>query len=646
MAETIPHDGPDPFEPQPDQSQEKPSQFSWEGMKNSLGNLYHAFGDAPRLNPVVDSAVMAGDLYNGNLGEGTAEHPSSQNGFQRGFDVFNQVVNPFAGKPSPETERDLETGLPLTGMFAGPLAKARDLDPLGYYSGALEAAKNLPQAKGTPEQMLAQLKKGGAKEAEIAATGLPQLLEGKRSITRDEIINHLNENRVGLRESFYGDLAPEQQRDFDEFNRLSKFVTENGGPEKNPAETARVKELYEKNKYFQYPQTKWSSYSLDPNNPTYRETVLHLPPELSDEEINELRSQRDMLAFNDPRRKEINDRINAANANQFQSGHFPEPNIVGHMMTSLVKDPQGRTVYNVDQIQSDWGQRLRDKGVRDEAKIAELRKSASASLDRLINQAKRANELVPKSKRINIDPENGSYWIGDLNRLNLALGDENIKEIERGPLSRKILGEPNEERIELRKQLAASEAEYRRLFAELGTAEAATPGHPLVNTTDQWTNTTLRKAIQQAVESGAHSISIPSGKTVLGYNPGNEHGMTSFYGGPGERGIVLKNLGKILKTYDPVHPGGQYVEKLETPTRGAKGEGFTVFPITDTVKKSVTEQGHPLFNRGGAVQRRTEGGAASPLTLESIGGRQAEDGRWYLPDPYREGRWLEVRPAD
>ena len=42
----------------------------------------------------------------------------------------------------------------------------RDQDSLGYYSKALEAAKALPQAKGTPEQMLAMLKKAGVNDGQ------------------------------------------------------------------------------------------------------------------------------------------------------------------------------------------------------------------------------------------------------------------------------------------------------------------------------------------------------------------------------------------------------------------------------------------------------------------------------------------------
>ncbi len=39
----------------------------------------------------------------------------------------------------------------------------RALDSFGFYSHALEAARGLKQAKGAPEQMLAQLKAAGVK---------------------------------------------------------------------------------------------------------------------------------------------------------------------------------------------------------------------------------------------------------------------------------------------------------------------------------------------------------------------------------------------------------------------------------------------------------------------------------------------------
>jgi len=63
-------------------------------------------------------------------------------------------------------------------------SQRRDLDRLGFYSHALEAARALKQTKGTPEQMLAMLKKAGVKDAEIAATGLDRMLAARAASSK------------------------------------------------------------------------------------------------------------------------------------------------------------------------------------------------------------------------------------------------------------------------------------------------------------------------------------------------------------------------------------------------------------------------------------------------------------------------------
>lgn len=57
----------------------------------------------------------------------------------------------------------------------------REIDNLGFYSQALEAAKAWPQGKGTAEQALQYLKSQQVKDAEIAATGLSSSMSGTPS---------------------------------------------------------------------------------------------------------------------------------------------------------------------------------------------------------------------------------------------------------------------------------------------------------------------------------------------------------------------------------------------------------------------------------------------------------------------------------
>lgn len=197
--------------------------------------------------------------------------------------------------------------------------------------------------------------------------------------------------------------------------------------------------------------TRWRSYALDPGNGTYDEVVLHLP------------------------RRDKN----------FQSSHWAQPNVVAHARTSMQKDASGNNVFVVNELQSDWGQALRDGR----------------------------------------------------------------------------------------------------------TAETTAPVHPLVNTTDQWVDTAMRRMLARAVESGADSIAIPSGRTVEAYGMGAPpDGVAYAYDK-----MYPKNLRNIIQKLDK-SVEGQRVDELF----GLSGEdlrrshGFTVFPITDKIRAAV-EEGQPLF---------------------------------------------------
>ena len=502
-------------------------------------------------------------------------------------------------------------------------AAVRDVDPLGYYSQALEAAKALPQAKGTPEQMLAQLKKAGVKDAEIQATNLPQFLEGKRSVTRDELAQHLEDNRVALSEV-------QRNQDALTSNYAKDHLDAAGGDVDEAIKNIQGDTYLDKtgqNVLIDYlnkhkrgeiklggEPTSWQEYSLDPDNPTYRETTLHLPPgggnnyEVFNAQSGLIHSSHATEQEAAARAEELRHLDPQGNAHvdysrkppMFQSGHFPEPSITGHLMTSMVEDNAGRKVFNVDQIQSDWGQKIREGGILDEAKVARVKREYDKAHDQYF-------ALSPQEK---YEPHTYGLY-------------------EQKPYYHDA---PAGQDVRLTDRAQALYNRLDLLKAEWQTAAQGAPGHPLVNTTDQWTNTTLRHALRQAVESGADAISIPSGKTVLSYNPGNEHGMEEFY-----NKIVPKNLGNILKKIDPSAAKPEFHDQMITrpahPSQPAsfyeggikKGNGFTVFPLTDKIKKSVMEHGQPLFKRGGSVLR-ANGGSISDGTRALLAKVKRQDG--------------------
>lgn len=453
-----------------------------------------------------------------------------------------------------------------------PEAPARDVDALGYYSAAIEAAREWKQPRGTPQQAIKYLKSKGVKDAEIEATGLNEFLADKKSVTREELASFLEQNRTRLMERLYDKNTQFEHRAGD-IGDIG--IAEYGLPYSQLSDQQRGNlESF----------TKWKEHSLtkkgmDDTNPTYMERVVHLPSNATREDVaadrkTEQLRRRLAAALEDGRDDEadhiqsqldaMQDRVAFQNqleegtySNQdFRSGHFPQPNIVGHYQASVQLDANGNKVFVPSQIQDDWGQAVRDKGVKDEAKIDRIRtdlKAAQAKWDSIVRSDPGAETRLSRART------HGSV---DLLKSQDAAVDT----------------------------LAELSPKLDRLEAELRTAEAApTAAHPLVKTTDQWVNTTLRRIIKDAVDSGATSIAIPSGDTVLSYNPGDEHGMQEFY-----NKIVPKNLGNLLKKMDPSIKGERVPTLRSHDGKKNLGKGFTVFPITDKVKDAV-RGGQPMY---------------------------------------------------
>lgn len=347
----------------------------WDSVKDYGNRLFNALGGGLLYFTPAGIPLSARDAYNAATADppNTGPVDNSLQGLWNGMQLLRGTLG--------------ETALPLLGVVGGGAFGKRDIDPLGYYSAALEAARGIKQAKGPPEQMLRTLKNaGGVTDAEIQATGLDKFLEGKNSVTREDIIKYLDENRVRLRESDYardehfnsefakqmeewrqeildqGRFQPvsrsleERWYDGDGITKAVNFleskgvkvdrdllslnpqeafakagakieigevpvwsdhdgmhviieapdgealaITEYGGYERRfPSKTVAIDELNDEGQAYvrnhlltpaeeaeqemllreriePNDPTRYSSYSLDPHNPTYRETVLHLP---------------------------------------------------------------------------------------------------------------------------------------------------------------------------------------------------------------------------------------------------------------------------------------------------------------------------------------------------------------------------------
>ncbi len=82
-----------------------------------------------------------------------------------------------------------------------------------YYSNAYRAVEGVKQEKATPEQWLAMLQKnGGLKAGEDKWIGLSEWLKGqdKKSLTKDEVLDYIAQNKIEIEEVNYGSLEPSE----------------------------------------------------------------------------------------------------------------------------------------------------------------------------------------------------------------------------------------------------------------------------------------------------------------------------------------------------------------------------------------------------------------------------------------------------
>lgn len=448
---------------------------------------------------------------------------------------------------SAKFDPDMADAMDLLAAISG---RSRAIDELGFYSKALESAAALKQEKGTGEQMLAMLKTAGVKEAEIKTLGLDKYLTGKKQVTRDEIVGFIEQGKPQIREAIYAgkewdgaklrenDRTPNDDGtyDIDLEDRISghQFVVNVDedagnvfvqGPGGRPIEVRAPINRQTWRDAFAAIETwleaeavgnnslhpgakgpaKWSDYALDGSNPTYRETVLHLGDR--EKEANaryeafakEIRDKYlvprsvgwvDVPMTPDERAK-MDSLIDAAleatdNKTDFRSGHWPEPNVIAHIRSSIQPDQSGKPIFLIDELQSDWGQKIRDGGVQDPAKIADLEKRKEV-----------LTQEAEALRRPAMDELGGRWYGGDRTENWLKAQADAYDLDSTNPLVVKIR--------DWAKRWDLNDAELR-------TAKASTPGHPMVNTTDQWVTTALRRIIKQAVDSGAEGIAITPGK--------------------------------------------------------------------------------------------------------------------------------------
>ena len=225
----------------------------------------------------------------------------------------------------------------------GGIAALQDLrEPVPVYQSAVARAVDaLPMDKGPGEQMLAMVSKSrGVKPGEIEWTGLAGFLKDKKSVTKQEIQDFINANKL----------------------RIEEIVRSDDTPDRRP--------LFEKE-------------TLD-GGENYREVSLTLPAKTGAGtnsarygELLEIAARRTLTDVEHDEMLVIEDAefrgTSGTAGDDFVSGHFPEKNTIAHIRLNDRTGPNGEKILFVEELQSDWHQTGRERGYQNEEEYTKLR---------------------------------------------------------------------------------------------------------------------------------------------------------------------------------------------------------------------------------------------------------------------------------
>ncbi len=470
-------------------------------------------------------------------------------------------------------------------------AGGRELDQRGLYSPSLEAAKRIPQEKGTVEQMRAMLLTAGAAAKELEAVGFDQAFpDPQAKVSRAEIEQFLRENRVGLGE-----------KTFQNFERTSEGVVEYfDEAERQAFENAGLAD-----------QTRFETYSTPGGIPgSYREVVVTLP-RTGDRSLDFFAREEygaPLAELNQLQQSQVRQMYEARVPfkGDYTSTHWP--GITNPLLHYRVKDfgAANDKTRVLDELQSDWAQRARDQGTRDPGALADLRERES----QLHNEAQGLRDQM----RAFVNQHGTQKYVDAL----MTLDPELVVTSMRGTFDGKIGATARE----LYEAHGKAREQYMDVANKVRAAELGVPSAPYISSTSDWVDLGLKQVLMDAAKDPSVSrLAWPPGPVHVSRYPGqaNPEGQSGFYGdfakdGSYIPGIVGTRLLKLVKALDPqaakIEPIPSYVDPMarrlqdwqaqaadapwEKPSTFQTMEGYPSIPITPKLREKLL-QGLPMF---------------------------------------------------
>jgi hypothetical protein len=238
-----------------------------------------------------------------------------------------------------------------------------------FYSAVENAVNAARQPTAPGQQWLGFLKnQPGVKPEELHWSGVEDYLaNAKGPVSKDDLIAHLGNNKLDLKDVTKGAVTDEQIKKVVN-NKIEDEIydfEQSNGRAPTSHEAVRLAQDLE-HKIRQDPKeyiednanTKYESYQL-PGGKNYREHLITLP--------SRNQAARDHFADNlrDHGMEEALRRRNEgpSSSSDYRSSHWEEPNVLAHVRTNE-RDVGGVPSHHIEEIQSDWHQQGRKQGYK------------------------------------------------------------------------------------------------------------------------------------------------------------------------------------------------------------------------------------------------------------------------------------------
>lgn len=500
-----------------------------------------------------------------------------------------------------------DTGTPGVGIAA--MGKAPP-----FYSALERAVQTINQNKGSGDQWLGTLRNAkGVKPEELEWTGVNEFLKGKSNVTKQELQNFINSNKVELKEVNKGVQNPEAivaKQEFDNYsqelankydlNPLQNLAMYGKIKRMLPEEIAKYEEL--QRRYIDLNgnqvKTKYSQWQL-PGGENYREMLLTLPDKNMERQIAIQAEQRNLRnnlpRTNETERATFNERMNTLETEMqsllekgsYHSSHWDEPNILAHIrMNDRTID--GKKSLHLEEIQSDWHQQGRDKGYKGDHNLETLKsqlKEAETKLNEIMTTIRKEKGLLSNEEAI--VKELSQVERAKLVDLRQKAYEADARYIEARKENQELLNQ------HYKANTAVPDAPFKKTWHELALKrmirEAAEKGYDRLSWTPgeaQAARYDLSKQIDRLIYEGNHLMAYKDNKIVISEQNVPKDKLADYVGKEAAEKLVNAEM---IKT--PSSKGYQELKGLELKIGGEGMKGFYDQIIPKSLEKIGKEFG-------------------------------------------------------